>query len=465
MAVTYLMCALGLGGSSITIPRFELTNTVYGEQPTPNRDYDALIWYMTTTMQVPTRGHMIAMTVRKCIKLDYTEEFIPAKLHVVPVTANGVSLGIYTDSDQIQLSDKVKTCNERIVMMARGKPPAEISELRSFLSHVRDLHSKHIKAITWKQRLFRLQRSNLPESKGLCWSSELTHNCKTFDTVVLDAGIRDTLVADFGMFQRSEDWYRSMGLNYKRGYLLHGPPGTGKTSLVLALANEGNRDIYSLDLSKMNSDADLDQAFSLLPEMCVVMMEDVDAMGKVTHSRALQPEPLLQGSNASAAASAAVSAAASAAVSATAAAVVDAVLAATGVDAPSATQMSYGITLSALLNHMDGAGSNHGRVFVMTTNHPEVLDAALVRPGRVDLKVHLGMCSSSQMRQFCRLYFDADEAQAELMTAGLPEDVLSPADVSCCFQHCRGLPGKATNMLRRLAARKVACSDVVHSDN
>lgn len=447
---TYLMRALRIGGSSITVPRFEVLHCMFGEKHMPNIDYDALVWYMTTKMPLPSSGHMIAKTVCKTTKMDYTEEFVPAKMNVVEMTINGVTLGIYTDWSVIQLSDKMKTCNERIVMVSRGMRPGRVSELRSVLTHVRTLHSTHIKAITWKQRLFRLQRTNVGDSKGLSWCSELTHNNKTFDTVVLEEGIKDTLVADFRMFLRSEDWYRSMGLNYKRGYLLHGPPGTGKTSLVLALANEGKRDIYSMDLSKMHSDADLDQAFSLLPDMCVVMMEDVDAMGTVTHSRAQKADLQSQGCDNAAAATATTTA--------NAAALVDAVLAATGVDAPG-SHMSQGVTLSTLLNHMDGVGSNHGRVFVMTTNHPEVLDSALVRPGRVDLKVHLGMCSATQMRQFCKLYFDTDDAQTDAMIAGVPEYVLSPADVSCCFQHCRGMPEKATIMLRDLAECTVESGD------
>ena len=79
-----------------------------------------------------------------------------------------------------------------------------------------------------------------------------------------------------------------MGLSYKHGYMFHGPPGTGKTSLVLAIANRAKYDIYSLDLSKIRNDTILDEAFDILPEKCIVMFEDIDCMNECVKSRDLR---------------------------------------------------------------------------------------------------------------------------------------------------------------------------------
>jgi chaperone BCS1 len=56
------------------------------------------------------------------------------------------------------------------------------------------------------------------------------------------------------------------------------------------------------------------------------------------------------------------------------------------------------LTLSGLLNAIDGVFSTHGRILVMTTNHPEVLDEALIRPGRIDCKYLFDNCDTEQIK-------------------------------------------------------------------
>jgi hypothetical protein len=119
-----------------------------------------------------------------------------------------------------------------------------------------------------------------------------------------------------------------------------------------------------------------------------------------------------------------------------------------GVDAP-ACPMLAGITLSALLNHMDGAGSNHGRVFVLTHHQPPRGPGPCAGAPRASgpQDPPWAVQSKSQLRQFCRMYYGADGARA---------DVLSPAEVSSSFQHCGGQPDRGVAMLRRTAARRTS---------
>lgn len=426
---------------TITVRRQDVVPRGWYDEHLLNLDYQALVWYLTDVAQ-PVRGHTTALRVRQrdAKEGEYEEVFLPAQRQPVAVCFEGRPLRLYTDHDVIRDDKSYRTFNERIVVCAAG-PGVGMALLRRFLDHVRASHAAHVKGRSWQQRLFRLKRDPSDAKKGLVWVGALTHSSKTFDTVVIDAPVKAALIADFRNYLRSEEWYRTMGLAYKRGYMFHGPPGTGKSSMVLALANEGQRDIYSLDLSKMNSDADLDQAFEQLPDSCLVVLEDVDAMGAVTHAR--QPAPPGGG---------AAPAPAACSPTAVPGALVEALLAVTGADDMRPHQ---GVSLSALLNHLDGVGSNHGRVFVLTTNHPELLDAALVRPGRVDMKVHLGLCSRDQQRQFYALYFDDHGAGdgAHVMD-DVPSDKLTPADVSSCFQHFRGQPELAVAELRRLAAQR-----------
>jgi hypothetical protein len=422
---------LGFDRCVITVKRQDSVPRGWYDEHIMNMDYQALVWYMTT-MVSPKRGHMTSLYLKQRDTNDEFEEvFLPARRQMVGVNFQGIAISMYIDND-ISIDDKVyRVYNERIVVSSRHG--VGMAQLRDFIRHVRSSHVLHKKKQNWRQRLFRLKRDASDTKKGLVWTGALTHSSKTFDTVVLDSSKKKDIVDDIKNYIRSEDWYHTMGLSYKRGYMFYGPPGTGKTSMVLALATEGKRDVYSLDLSKMNSDADLDQAFDQLPDNCLVVLEDVDAMGTTTHTREQRPKDVAPVEVASIE-------------PITADKIMDALM---GVED---IRQKNSVSLSALLNHLDGVGSNHGRIFVLTTNHPEVLDPALVRPGRIDMKIYLGLCSREQLRQFFVLYFDGDPD----MMNDIPVDVLSPADVSSCFQHFRGKPGLAVEELRRLADNKLA---------
>jgi chaperone BCS1 len=72
------------------------------------------------------------------------------------------------------------------------------------------------------------------------------------------------------------------------------------------------------------------------------------------------------------------------------------------------------VTLSGLLNALDGVAAQHGRIVVMTSNHPERLDPALVRPGRIDVKVELGHADDTQIATMFARFFPA---ASQAMTA------------------------------------------------
>lgn len=160
--------------------------------------------------------------------------------------------------------------------------------------------------------------------------------------------------------------HQELTINTHEGYLFHGPPGTGKSSLSTALAGEFGLDLYEVKIPSVASDADLEQMFQEIPPQCIVLLEDIDAVWTADRSEVPDREDR-SGS---------------------------------GSRTPSSN-----CTLSGLLNVLDGVGSQEGRIVIMTTNKPERLDGALVRPGRVDMKVHLGSISRKSAEQmFLRMF-------------------------------------------------------------
>ncbi|KAI8921745.1 P-loop containing nucleoside triphosphate hydrolase protein, partial [Entophlyctis helioformis] len=197
---------------------------------------------------------------------------------------------------------------------------------------------------------------------------------RRLNTIVLANGLADDLLADAREFLASEDWYAQRGIPYRRGYLFHGPPGTGKSSFVAALAGALELDVYVLSLTGFGiNDSALVDIFAGIPKRCIVLMEDVDALfakRKLTHSKGLGKGHGGLGNDGSAAG-------------------------------------ANGISLSGLLNALDGLSASVGRVLIMTTNQIEKLDDALIRPGRIDMRVCFDFAARSQVAQlFCMFFAD-----------------------------------------------------------
>lgn len=96
----------------------------------------------------------------------------------------------------------------------------------------------------------------------------------------MDEQVKDELLRDMEEFldKTTQSWYAAHGIPYRRGYLLFGPPGTGKSSFSLSIAGRYDLDIYALNLSGV-CDSKLVKLFAELPAHCVILLEDVDAAG------------------------------------------------------------------------------------------------------------------------------------------------------------------------------------------
>lgn len=189
--------------------------------------------------------------------------------------------------------------------------------------------------------LERLVASHKPDRRPMLWllnpwgswSRRADLPQRDLSTVVLEPGQADRLLADLQQFLAAEPDYVRLGLPWHRGYLLHGPPGTGKTSAVRALATRLGLDLWYAPLSDLEKDASLMSLVAEVRPRSMLLLEDIDAFDAATDRATEQRQ----------------------------------------------------VTTSGLLNALDGVSTPHGLITVMTTNHPEVLDPAVVRTGRVDV--------------------------------------------------------------------------------
>ncbi|KAJ4293593.1 hypothetical protein N0V90_008876 [Kalmusia sp. IMI 367209] len=249
------------------------------------------------------------------------------------------------------------------------------------------------------------------ERRDCAWDRQSCRPSRPISTVSLDQEQKAMIVSDINEYLHpaSARWYAARGIPYRRGYLFHGPPGTGKTSLSFALAGIFGLDIYCISLMEIGlTESDLNKLFTTLPRRCIVLLEDIDSAGL---RRSDDPPPLSIDSDASSS---------------------DGTPSEDGIKVPkpeALSKLSGGmsglkslISLSGLLNTIDGAASHEGRVLIMTTNHPENLDPALIRPGRVDLQVQFTLATRSQTRDiFKRMYWTERDHKAPSSSSSPPK--------------------------------------------
>lgn len=199
------------------------------------------------------------------------------------------------------------------------------------------------------------------------WKIACKLPARSLSTVFTARGEAGRLLNHLRDFERKKGWYRARGLPYHTGVLLTGEPGTGKTSLIHAIASEMGRSLHYLNLGSVENDRQLTDLVSSGRgwERSILVIEDADA----TRADVSREAPVADG------------------------------------------QERSPLTLSAMLNLLDGLLTPDGMVVIATSNHPERLDPALIRPGRFDLSLEIG-----------RLDWTAFVSMAEVFGAPLRSD-------------------------------------------
>ncbi|KAK1981052.1 P-loop containing nucleoside triphosphate hydrolase protein [Colletotrichum cereale] len=238
---------------------------------------------------------------------------------------------------------------------------------------------------------------------------------RNIETIVLALGTKEKLLADLGSFLQpaAVEWYSARGIPYRRGYLFNGPPGTGKTSLCMALATRFNLPVYQLGLGSVEmNDSRLAELFDSVPSKCLLLIEDIDAVGLANREA-------------------------------------------------SPAERRDGVTLSGLLNLIDGIGAPEGRILIMTTNYAVNLDKALVRTGRIEKVCDFRMADKACAKFLFRSLMSVrGEELAQEFANKIPDDVFSPADLQSYLINTRDCPRTAVEEVEAWVEEKLQQSTV-----
>lgn len=234
---------------------------------------------------------------------------------------------------------------------------------------------------------------------------------RPLDTVHIPGDVKARLIEDIARFLERRDWYAAHGIPWRRGYLLDGAPGTGKSSLIFAMAGHFNKPIYVIQPSMVINDNALHQALNEAGSGFVVI-EDADSFSV---ARERKPAVVVN-----------------------------------GVTSGSPYGEEGDVTLSGLLNAIDGIASEEGRILFVTSNHSDMLDAALLRPGRIDRRETLPLADAAVARAMFASFFPDASPDAFLASLTLPT---SPAELqSKLIALIEGEPNPVHALQDRIAA-------------
>ncbi|KAL7255803.1 hypothetical protein ACSBR1_009852 [Camellia fascicularis] len=372
-----------------------------------NQIYDAANVYLSTKIS-PTTTHRLKVTKiddEKSINvsMDRNEEvadlFDGAKLKWIWLCHQVESKHFYNSRD---MNSTLRSEVRSFELTFHKKHKQKV--LESYFPHIMK-EAKSMKDEKKTVKIFTVDYENMYNLADLWTAVNLNHPA-TFETVAMDSEMKKMILEDLERFVNRKDFYRKVGKAWKRGYLLYGPPGTGKSSLIAAMANYLNFDVYDLELTGLRCNSDLRRLLVATANRSILVVEDIDCtielQDRMALARASQPHGFHQEENK--------------------------------------------VTLSGLLNFVDGLWSSCGdeRIIVFTTNHKDKLDPALLRPGRMDVHIHMSYCTPCGFKLLASNYLDITDHElfgeieeliqsTEVTPAEVAEQLLKTDDPDATF--------------------------------
>lgn len=184
-----------------------------------------------------------------------------------------------------------------------------------------------------------------------CWNTIDGVKMRDLESIFIDSEKKIGLIEDISSFVESKDFFHNRNIPYRRGYLLHGPPGTGKSSLVSALAKYFRKDLYVANLTAFDKDSEFEKAISRISPGGILLIEDIDRYYAQDKAQ---------------------------------------------------TKINY----STFINSISGVKYCENVIVIITTNHPSKIDAALMRSGRLDVHVELGYPAAKEANEYLAWFFD-----------------------------------------------------------
>lgn len=305
-----------------------------------------------------------------------------------------------------------------------------LTEIQAWINKVIKTYKQHLRTVSNETQLYITASVAVGKKKNIenggsnsslhieavPWESTITFANSYFHKM-------DTVIKKIDFFLKNKTWYQEKGIPYNLGILLYGQPGCGKTRFIKQLMNHTGR--HGIDI-KLNDQMNFQELYSIIfkeeinddyiipQNQRILIFEDIDAMGEAVKCRdtktkdlkkkkddesvnlSILQELLKDGSASSSSDNESINSKMYSVM-------------------PTAPPPLTNNNLSYLLNMFDGINECSGRIIIMTSNKPEVLDKALIRPGRIDIKINFNSCTRYDVMRLVNLFWDLELAEEMLL--------------------------------------------------
>jgi hypothetical protein len=410
-----------------------------------NELYKAVFWYLSNTSDIDyiNEPYLYYACDQKSILsgiYDINKIIIQNREKKIKYKNIEITYSHYSDVITVY-SDKDRK-KENYIIRLKVKQHENSTEdiLEDFCKFCASEYNFFLTGKVWTQQIY--------NNKGTEWVTSPSNNYRKLDTIILKNNIKNKIKEDVQLFLNSEEWYQHRDIPYTRGYLFYGNPGTGKTSMIKGLSLFSKRHIHYLMLNEVSSDNELLELIkSINYKETILVIEDIDAMLNIVKSRednkktyqhyleekeknkklTVEEWDKLENNK----------------------------------------NKKSSLTLSGLLNVIDGLFSSHGRILIMTTNHPEILDSALIRPGRIDCKFLFDNCDKEQIGKLYEMFYNQELTEKNMMQIKnlRIENSYSPAHITSIFLRYRNDPDNALEHLDDEDNFNISMYDLSESSN
>ena len=271
------------------------------------------------------------------------------------------------------------------------------------------------------------------------WGETEFSSTRTFRNLFFSG--KNNVINKIDFFLKNKEWYYEMGIPYSLGIGMSGPPGTGKTSLIKAIANHSGRHVIVISLKLIKTKRQLDNIFfeeryntdnkkgSINFEKKIIVFEDIDCIGDIVLDREKKKKVSTTGlgtklnfqeltTNSKINMGDLLE-----------------TIAATDNDAIKGYQMPKlpteedPITLDDILNLWDGIRETPGRIMIISSNHYCDLDPALIRPGRIDLTLELSNATHEIIKDMYSHLFKEKIDENDVKILKIQDKFYSPAEI------------------------------------
>lgn len=317
---------------------------------------------------------------------------------------------------EINNNNNTEFKKNHIIKIFSENKNVKVSDLEKFIDMCLTKYNKYIEKKTINEQYYFCFNNAEENGEILSFTEKIFKTNRTFDTIFFEN--KNSYIKNLDFFLKNENWYIKKGIPYHYGILLHGSPGCGKTSIIKATLEYTKRHAFLIPLNRVKTCGELENIFfqseinnkNIPTEKRIYIFEDIDCLCNIVKDREHDSDDEFTNIKIKSE--------------------LEILSKLTEITYKKATTPEDDLNLSCLLNIFDGILETPGRIIILTSNYPNKIDKALLRPGRIDINIELKKASFTIIKEILQSFYTTDiDNINKIFKNNVIDYLLTPAEV------------------------------------